>query len=189
MPVFTNLREKRYWLYALLVILAIFLTLLLDRPFGHFMRDEHVQAGFFIIGFIGIIITIFLYGLKKRSSPIEWFVWFGMISVYLLLLFRLNAPERSHLIEYGVLAVFIHLALHERSGQHQNTFRSAFYAFFITSVIGVLDECMQWFLPNRVFDTNDMIFNAFAALMAIVAVSFLLWVKNKFTGRMPNMRK
>ena len=38
-------------------------------------------------------------------------------SVVLLALLRLTLAERSHLIEYGVLAVFIHAALSERAAQ------------------------------------------------------------------------
>lgn len=44
---------------------------------------------------------------------------------------------------------------------------------------GVVDECIQAFLPNRVFDPTDMLFNTLAAVMAIVASAALAWARRR----------
>jgi len=53
-------------------------------------------------------------------------------------------------------------------------------AFAITVAIGILDECIQIFLPSRVFDPLDMLFNSLAALMAIGGSMALHWARKKF---------
>jgi hypothetical protein len=45
----------------------------------------------------------------------------------------------------------------------------------------VLDECIQIFLPDRVFDTDDILFNGFAGLMAIGSSLVLQWIRKKKT--------
>jgi VanZ family protein len=53
-------------------------------------------------------------------------------------------------------------------------------ALLLTVFIGVLDEGIQYFLPDRVFDTNDMLFNVIAAGGAIGGIMVLRWVKKLF---------
>ena len=47
--------------------------------------------------------------------------------------------------------------------------------FLATSLIGLLDECIQAVLPNRVFDWRDILLNVLAALAAIVGMVALRW--------------
>jgi len=47
----------------------------------------------------------------------------------------------------------------------------------MTALLGWLDEAIQWFLPNRVYDPVDVGFNALAALMAIAASAALAWAR------------
>lgn len=44
-----------------------------------------------------------------------------------------------------------------------------------TGLIGVVDECLQLFLPGRMFDYRDMLFNVLAGTMAVVACTALRW--------------
>ena len=46
-------------------------------------------------------------------------------------------------------------------------FSAVIYAFFLTSFAGILDEFIQFFLPNRFFDYLDIIRNAGAAFIGI----------------------
>ena len=48
-----------------------------------------------------------------------------------------------------------------------------------TALIGVVDECIQWFLPSRVFDPLDMLFNVLAAVMAVTASAALRWARQR----------
>ena len=179
MKFFKSSLERRYWLYAFIVWVAIFSTLMIGQPLQKFLMDQQMQAVIFVMGMGLIGLTIVMHGLKRISSPNEILIWLGMIAVYLMLFLRLGAPERSHLIEYSVLAVFIHKAITERQGQRQ-ILRSAFIAFIITAFIGILDECIQLFLPNRVFDFNDLLFNLLAVLLAVGGGISLQWAKKRF---------
>ena len=92
---------------------------------------------------------------------------------------RMVLPEeRTHLIEYGVVAVFIHEALKERTAQGRHVPVPALVAVVAASVVGTIDECIQAFLPSRVFDTEDILFNFLAATMAVVSSVALSWARN-----------
>lgn len=181
MPIFKSSREKRLWLYASLVLVAIFSTLALGRPLQEMLRDQNVQAVFFLLGMILTAAAILVHGLRVRPSKTELAIWLGLAAVYIMFVFRLGAPERSHLMEYSVLAIFIHKALMERGTQEKQILMPALFAFLATAIIGVLDECIQIFLPSRIFDPVDMQFNSLAALMAIGASMILQWIRKKFS--------
>ena len=97
-----------------------------------------------------------------------------------MLIFRLGAPERSHLIEYSVLALFIHRALLEHYAQKLHKWKIAGLAILISAALGLFDEALQWFLPNRVFDPEDIIFNSMATSFAVVGSMLLGWAKKKY---------
>ena len=184
MSIFRTLREKRLWFYALLVLLAILSTLAFGRPLQEMLRDQNVQTVFFLIGMILTGATIITHGLKTQPSKTEITIWIGIAAVYIMFIFRLGAPERSHLIEYSVLSIFVHEALTERWGQKKGDAVPALLAFLTVSIIGVLDESVQMFLPSRVFDPTDMLFNSLAALMAIGGSMILKYARNKFRRNM-----
>jgi len=148
MPLFTSSLEKRFWLYSLLVLVAILFSLTFGRPLQKIFVNQNVQAVFFLLGMVLVGITILIYGLKAQTSKSELAIWFGLAAVYIMLIFRLGAPERSHLIEYSVLAIFIHKALLERINSKNKMLKTAVLAFTFTFIIGVLDETIQVFLPN-----------------------------------------
>jgi len=180
MPLFTSSREKRFWLYALIVLVAILSTLFLGRPLQEMLRNQNIQAIFFLIGMVLTGATIIIHGLKVRPSKTELVIWVGLAAVYIMFVFRLGVPERSHLMEYSVLAIFIHKAFIERLSPKSQILMPALLALIVSIIIGVFDEVIQMFLPNRVFDRLDILFNSFAALLAISASIALQWVRKKF---------
>jgi hypothetical protein len=180
MPLFISSKEKRLWLYALIVLIAIFSTLALGRPLQKMLRDQNIQAVFFVLGMMLTGVTIIVHGLKVLPSKTEMAIWFGLAAVYIMFVFRLGAPERSHLMEYSVLAIFIHKALIERLSRKNQVLIPALLAFVTTVIIGVIDESVQIVLPSRVFDPVDMLFNSLAALLAIGGSIALQWARKKF---------
>lgn len=164
-----------------MVLVAILSTLALGRPLQEMLRDQNIQAIFFLLGMILTGATIIVHGLKVRPNKTEMAIWIGLAAVYIMFVFRLGAPERSHLIEYSVLAIFIHKALIERLSHKNQILMPALLAFVATVIIGVIDESIQIVLPNRVFDPDDILFNSFAALMAIGGSITLQWARKKFS--------
>jgi len=178
MPFFTSSREKRLWLYTFLVLAAIISTLIFGGELVPAM-DQNLQGALFFYTMIVIAATIILHGLITRPGKAEITVWLGLSAVYIMLYARLGFAERSHLIEYSVLAIFIHKALIERVKQGKKNPKPALVAFLSAFAIGVLDEFIQLFLPSRVFDPIDILFNGFAAFMAIGASMVILWARKK----------
>ena len=59
----------------------------------------------------------------------------------------------------------------------------AILAILFSSLIGIVDEVIQLFLPSRHFDLDDILFNVLASLMAVVSMVALGWAR-RIAGRM-----
>ena len=177
MPLFTSPREKQLWTWALVVFGTICSTLFFGQPLAKLFGNQNVQGIIFVLGMVLVGSAILVHALKRKPSKIEIGLLLGISAVYLMFFLRLGLPERSHLIEYSVLAIIIHKAVTERFGQEEKILKAAFLALILTFLLGVLDESMQLFLPHRVFDPVDILFNGFAAAAAIGANVVLTWVR------------
>lgn len=177
MPPFVSAKEKRLWLWAATVLVAILATLFIGRPLANQLRDQNIQAIFFLFGLIMTGAAIVVHALRVKPNQIELSIIYGIVAVYGMFIFRLGAPERSHLIEYSVLAILVHKALIERFKDTNSILKPALLGLTITFLIGVLDESIQLFLPNRVFDVEDIVFNGMATAMAISANVLITWVR------------
>ena len=180
MSIFTSTHEKRLWLGVFVVTATIYSTLFISQPLAKLLSDQNVHAAFFLLGMFLVGAAVVVHALKTKPSNIELSVLLGIIALYVMFFLRLGLPERSHLIEYSVLAIFIHKALVERAIQGKKIPRPALYALIIAFSIGLLDECIQIFLPNRVFDINDIYFNGIAVTMAIGSTLVLSWLRKRF---------
>lgn len=179
MPLFRSSREKHLWFWAFFVLAAIFATLFIGNPLANYLQNQNVQAFFFVLGLLLVGSTVTVHSVSKKPNKIEISLLLGIIAVYVMFLFRLGAPERSHLIEYSVLAIFIQKALAERELHSKLILAPSILAFIIAFLIGVLDESIQLFLPNRVFDLQDILFNGIAVMMAVGAGELLNWIRRK----------
>ncbi len=133
--------------------------------------------GTFILAFFLIWVAIVTHGLRVRPGGIEIAVAIGVAAVYLMVIARLGIPERSHLFEYGVVAILIYESLTERASRGRRVPAPALLAIVATSSIGAVDECIQAIMPSRVFAWLDMLFNVIAAVMAVVASAALSWAR------------
>jgi hypothetical protein len=181
-PVFSSARERRLWIWTLVVIAAIYSTLGLAATLEEVLRNKDLFGGAFFFGFLIIGIAVLVQGLRVRPGGVEIGVILGVAAVYLMLFARLGIAERTHLFEYGALAICIYEALKERGSRGRHVPLPALLAIGTTALIGVVDECIQLFLPSRVFDPVDMAFNSFAAFMAVVAMVALGWAQ-RMTSR------
>lgn len=177
-PFFSSRRERRLWGWTLTVVAAIYSTLGLAATLAGFLRNRGLLDDLFVLGLILIGAAILAQGLTWRPRGIEIVVTLGIVATYLLVFARMAIPEeRTHLIEYGVVAVFINEALTERASQGRHVPVPALLAVLATAMVGLLDECIQAFLPNRVFDYRDFLFNGLAAVMAVAASVALAWAR------------
>ena len=173
MSLFSSRRERRLWAWTLLVVVAIYSTLGLAWSLAGVLRDSGVvdqslSVLMFLIGMVLVGATIVTRGLKVRPGGVEIAVALGVATAYFMVFVRIAIlEERSHLIEYSVVAGLLHEALTERASQGRRVPLPALLAFLAAALIGVLDEGIQAFLPSRVFDPQDMLFNVLAAAMAV----------------------
>ena len=188
MPLLSSGRERRLWLWTLAVVAAIFASLGVGGQLAEALRDlealeEALSAGLFLLGMLLVGATAVLQGVWARPGRLEIAVAVGIAAVYLLVFLRIAVlEERSHLIEYGVLGVFVYAALAERAGQRRRVPMPAVVAVLATSAVGLLDECLQLFVPGRVFDPWDILFNVLAGALAVGASVALGWARRRAGG-------
>ena len=163
------------------MVLAIYSTLGLARTLAEALDDRGLLGVWvFVFCCVLVLATVVTQGLKTRPSRREVFVATGVAAVYLLVLVRMAIPtERSHLVEYGVVAIFVYEALLERRRHGRPVPVPPVLAVLATSIVGAVDEGLQAALPNRVFDPVDILFNVLAAVMAISASVALRWARRK----------
>ena len=177
---FSSNRERRLWSCAGAVVVAIYATLGLARRLADALSGSGLGEGLFILACLLVLAAVVTQGLTKRPGGIEIGVALGVAAAYVLVFARMAVPtERSHLIEYAVVALLIHEALAERAANGRRVPVPALLAVFATVLAGALDECIQWFLPSRVFDPVDMLFNALAAVWAVGASAALSWARRR----------
>jgi hypothetical protein len=170
MSLFSSPRERHFWTWTLAVVVAIYLTLGLAPAVAGELRDRGLLEALFGMGVILVGATIVTQGLRMRPAGVEIGVALGIAAAYLLVFARMAiAEERTHLIEYGVVAIFVHEALKERASRGRRVPRPALLAVMATALIGTIDESIQAVLPSRRFDPRDILFNVLAGVMAVLA--------------------
>ena len=183
MTLFSSRRERRLWLWVLVVMVAIYLTLGLAQTLAETLEERgllDISLGLFLLCMFLVGVTVLTQGLRVRPGGAEVTVAIGVVAAYLLVLTRMTVPtERSHLIEYGVVGVLIYEALTERRGQGRRVPLPPVLAVLATAALGALDEGIQWLLPNRVFDPVDILFNLLAGTMAVAASAALTWARRR----------
>ena len=177
---FTSPRERALWFWASIVATTVFVGLGFSRSLQSIIAGSILVPVFFGVGFLFVILMILTQGLRIRPGGVEIGLVLGIASILLLAFVRLTSPaERTHLVEYAVLALLVHEALIERSANRGTSLAPGLVAFPIVAAIGILDEVVQSAIPNRVFDVRDVLFNILAVGSAILANTSLRWMRKR----------
>ena len=115
-----------------------------------------------------LILSVWIYKKKYETKK------FLLIISPLLLLTYLSISldvwvERIHFVEYAFLGLLI-----SRTVKVINL-RGIIYTGSLVTLIGSVDEIIQWFLPNRVGDMRDVFMNSFGGLSGVWLGRFLFW--------------
>ena len=173
-------RERRLWTWTLIVVGILYSTLGVTPQVASSLLSRNLNAALFPVGMMLVGATIISRGLKIRLSGANLGIVVGVAATYVLVFVRFTSTEeRSHLIEYGVVAAFIHEALAERASQGRPVPFYPALAVLATALIGVVDEFIQRFIPNRVFDPQDIFFNAMAGAITVAAIAALDWAQKR----------
>lgn len=182
MSVFSSNRERRLWIFMFVVVVGIYSTLATSNRLAGVLREHGLLDISFAVGALLVGLTVIAHSLKSRPNMAGIVIALGVAAAYLLVFVRMaNPAERTHLIEYGVVSILAYEALAERARNGRQVPVPALLAIILTSAIGVLDECVQAILPNRVFDPRDILFNALAAIMAILSTVALSWARQRIS--------
>jgi len=170
--VFTSKRERNLWIGTLATVILIYSTLGLTGKLSQELRNHNLLGIAFASGFLLIVVGIVGSGIAKRARWQTVWVTLGVVAVYGMVMTRMfiSPEERTHLIEYGIVAVLIYRALDERIRNGRKISHPAILAIVMTAILGWIDEGIQALLPSRVYDIRDVGFNALAGVMAIVAI-------------------
>lgn len=182
MTLFTSNRERTLWKWTAAVLVAIYSTIGLAGTLAQHFGNGLLAGVLFSLCAILILILVIIQALTKRTHLIQVVVGFGILAAYVLVFVRMVSPvERSHLMEYGIVAILTFEALKERASHRKFRVPPALSALVLTAFFGIIDECIQWFVPNRVFDPVDMLFNTMAAVMAIGASLVISWASTQIS--------
>ena len=181
---FSSDRERRLWLWTLAVLVAIYSTLSPMQELAAVLRERNLLrvSSAAVLLLAGLVMAV----RWSRTGPgrREIGAALGVTVVYLTTLIRMPIPEaRSHLFEYGLVAMLIYQALTERRRNGRRVAFPALSAVVATALLGWLDEGIQALLPNRVYDLRDVGFNAIAGLMAVGASLFMAWAGSLRSGK------
>ena len=116
-PVFTSRRERRLWLWALIVVVAVYSTLGLAGRLAEVLGEHPSLPAVFFFLMLLTVAAIVGSGLKRRPGRRDVWIALGVTAVYGMMVLRMGVSpaERTHLMEYSVVAVLIFQALRERS--------------------------------------------------------------------------
>ncbi|MXW75878.1 MAG: VanZ family protein [Acidimicrobiaceae bacterium] len=168
--VFSSDRERRLWLWALVVVVAIYSTLGPAPEVVGALRERNLLRVTVVVAVLLVVVPVVWRWARRRPGWDEVGVGVGVALSYWMVALRVDNPaERTHLFEYGIVAALIYAALLERGRNGRPVKWPAALTVAVTAVLGLVDEGIQAVLPNRVFDWNDVLFNAFAGAMVIVA--------------------
>ncbi len=181
MFIFKSNKERYFWTLVAMTQIAIWASLGFAGKLVQKFEGTHILTVAFVVGFL-VMITVIVSGVfSRKPTGKEIWVLTGITTVYAMIVVRMGVPtlERTHLFEYGLVAVLVFHAFLERYSNKPNMIKVALFSIFLTGLLGWIDEEIQRILPNRVYDIRDILFNILAGVMTVTACSLLTWKRLK----------
>jgi hypothetical protein len=178
---FTSARERRLWRWALLILAAILTGAVLAGSLVGVLSSE-IWLGFFFAGGFALAVIAILGLAFDRAERRPLWITLGVLVALAMIPVRSGLPaiERTHLFEFGLLAVVLYEALTERRKQSGRGPLPGLTAICLATGIGWLDEALQGWVPGRVYDLRDVGVNALAALVAVSVLAAVRWGRSVF---------
>ena len=152
-----NLRQ-RYWLYAGLWTAFLYSTLYIARPIINFLKANipfTATVNIFVYTILLVVIIGLCFKLKVRSLKTYAMLLALCAAYYYGFTLAQNVEEKIHFVQYGFLAFLVFRAVHLDFPRMP----AAWIALLITSLVGWGDEGIQFLLPNRYYEWNDVLLN------------------------------
>lgn len=154
-----QIRRFKRWSHVGLCVGFIYSTLYIARPICEFLKQKtpfNIAINLSMLLLLVSIVVIFFKRVNIRRKSTCFLFLFG-IGMYLIGLIWLQIPEEKvHFVEYGFLAFLVYKAVISDWKNPQ----SYLIACIITSLFGWGDEGIQYLLPNRYYQWQDVVLNA-----------------------------
>lgn len=160
-------RSHKPLMWAVAVSILAFAAV--ARPIQIFLRTALKSEGMMLF-----VLTLFLAGgalfifiSRFWKLPLKNIIL--AVVVFLAGLFSsfyLHLPEeRIHLVQFGLLGL---LSCPSLKGREDGGWIWLWKPLLFVLLIGAADEVLQWFLPDRFFDTRDILFNTLGGVWGIL---------------------
>ncbi|MCA9405321.1 MAG: VanZ family protein [Candidatus Omnitrophica bacterium] len=169
-----NTLRLKYWTYVFGWIGLIYSTLCIVRPVCQFLKAHTPFALIMEAVSIGILLYLLIQFLRERRTFLIYGLFIIAMVLYTYNLKLLEYPEEKiHYLEYGILGYLFLNALR----LHCRPPAAYFWAFILTVLVGWGDEMIQYILPNRYFQWNDVLLNLQAGAMGLILTFLFQRVK------------
>jgi hypothetical protein len=169
-------REKEWvsWFCVVAWSLVIFVTI----PFARALQEgiaarwgREVFTYGVIAGLVAAAVAAMVGLLRaRRQVGVAGYLWLGAVAaltIYSAGHMNISPEEAVHFLEYGLLGILLFRALSHRLRD------AGIYAVavLVGSLVGTADEIIQWIVPRRFFAFSDIWLNAYAVILAQVALA------------------
>jgi len=164
------------WLQVLVLVGLIFITIpytpLLWKPLSAHQKSFAIVGIYFLAFLFGILILIYLvfYKKERKLSPYLWFLVITILYIQSFNTLKDFPIEKIHLIEYGALGFLIFKAL-------KNDLKDLsiyIWSALIICYIGIIDETIQWIVPNRVGTIEDVWLNIRSGVLVLMLIGLVI---------------
>ena len=155
--------RSRLWTIIWVYILLIYLSLPFMRAVLGMLNNAIGRSNVGILLNAALLLCCSM--LLIMSFRIGWKALlqiFVPIAIMAAVAYQLHIPEeRIHFLEYGLLGILV-----QRTALQSTWVQLSLCSIFVVFV-GVGDELIQWWLPNRVGDLRDVGMNALAGVLGV----------------------
>ncbi len=167
-------RSRRLaWLWVGLCTATIYGIIPLARAIQRFVSTHggRVLFGYLVVGttaaaFCGLVYVLYFRFRIHRAARYLWLILVAFCYLYFTLMLWKTPEAAVHFLQYGLLGYFLFRAL-SLSIKDKSIYPAA---LLIGSLIGTFDEIIQWAVPGRYWDLQDVGLNAIAVGLFQIAL-------------------
>jgi hypothetical protein len=165
--------RRRAKILAVIWVGVVYATIPLVRTFQRWFLARwdkgwvtvFVLVAMAIMG-LAVIRFVLRFSIRPTAVDVVWLVAVGGFSAWWAWQLRAIPEEAVHLLEYAVMAVLFYLALRPS----RTNFAVMVSAVLLGTIMGTVDELIQWITPRRFWEYRDVGLNSGACVLAMIAV-------------------
>ena len=165
--------KNRLWTLIIIYVIFIYVSLPFFPAFISTLRGFISKESLNLLSLVMsisffLLLSVWIYNKKYKLNQFLLIISPLLLMTYLSLSLDVWV-ERIHFIEYAVLGLLISRTVNVR------ILHGMIYTGCLVTLIGAVDEIIQWFLPNRVGDIRDVFMNSVGGLSGLWLGRFLFW--------------